>query len=183
MLNLVLPSKEYLETVKSGVREFAEMPSDFDTYSTKRILQYFKNDFNSYLTDMEATRKGIGLKIGGVPDTELWLILDEKFIGLFNLRHRLTDEMMGKGIGHIGYEIIPSMRRKGYAKAGIILALNYFKNVLELDKILITCKENNIPSVKTALSIMNLYGGKEDIPIQIENLVKRRFWVNTRAAR
>ena len=179
MLNLIIPNKEYLETVKSGVREFVEMPSNFDTYSTKRILQYFKNDFNNYLTDMEAARKGIGLKIGGVSDTELWLIENKKFIGLFNLRHRLTDEMMGKGIGHIGYEIIPSMRQKGYAKAGIILALDYFKNVLKLDKILITCKKNNIPSVKTALSIMKLYGGKEAAPIQIENLIKRRFWVNT----
>lgn len=44
--------------------------------------------------------KGIGLPEGWVPETELFLWDDDKIVGLFRIRHYLT-EYLANGAGHI----------------------------------------------------------------------------------
>lgn len=84
------------------------------------------------------------------------------------------------GIGHIGYEIIPSMRGKGYVTKGLHLLLDYAKTTLFLDEVMITFFANNLPSYKTASRIMQEYGGYEMKPIFVNGKQKRRFLIKTK---
>lgn len=179
MLKLVLPNKECSEKVKPGIQEIKENPADFDTYAVKLFIAAIDEDRADYFDRLEKERLGIDLKPGIVPQTELWLMDEDKFIGLFTIKHFLTDDVMALGIGHIGYEIIPSERQKGYAKAGLRLLLNYAKNILGLDQVLITPNAQNIPSNKTVLALINERGGEEIDPVKTPKGIKRRYLVKT----
>ena len=52
--------------------------------------------------------KGIGIKEGRVPDTAFFLWEGDNLVGLFKLRHYLT-EALANGAGHIGYETAPEL--------------------------------------------------------------------------
>ena len=113
---------------------------------------------------------------GYVPETRLWLIEDGKYIGSVNIRHSLTPHLLGVG-GHIGYNIRPSMRNKGYGTAILRLALPYAR-ALGLERVLLTCDETNIGSKK----IIEANGGV------LENKVsnpaggpdKLRYWIQSK---
>src|SRR5262249_46886874 len=49
-----------------------------------------------------------------VPDTELWWVDGDEFLGRIAVRHRLTPALMERG-GHIGYDVRPTARRRGHA--------------------------------------------------------------------
>ena len=44
-----------------------------------------------------------------VPDTELWWVEGDEFLGRIAVRHRLTPALRERG-GHIGYDVRPSAR-------------------------------------------------------------------------
>lgn len=80
---------------------------------------------------------------------------DEKLIGMIDIRHSLDNQLLAEYGGHIGYSILPSERRKGYATQMLKLALDYAKT-LNLKKVMLGCKSNNIASQKTIVKC----GGK-----------------------
>jgi predicted acetyltransferase len=57
-----------------------------------------------------------------VPQTTLWWVRDDEYLGRVNIRHRLTEELRREG-GHIGYEVRPSARGRGHATAMLAAAL------------------------------------------------------------
>ena len=96
---------------------------------------------------------GINLHGGYVPDSVLCMIdeFNNYIIGVVDIRHRLNNNLKFRG-GHIAYYIRPSERNKGYATKMLSLALKYCKEILYIDKVLITCSKNNIYSLKTILN-------------------------------
>lgn len=72
---------------------------------------------------------------------------DEKIVGLINIRYVLNDYLK-RGGGHIGYNVRPSERRKGYASQALELIL---QNAYEygLEEVLIDCYKGNVGSEKT----------------------------------
>ena len=62
------------------------------------------------------------------------------------IRHELNEFLLKIG-GHIGYGVVPEKRRKGYATSMLQKSLSYAKNI-PLDKVLITCDEDNFGSIK-----------------------------------
>ena len=60
----------------------------------------------------------MNLPEGFVPDTVYLLETEGEYVGIFNLRHRLTEGLI-HGAGHIGYGISPKYRGKGYAAKGL----------------------------------------------------------------
>ncbi|MCR5272150.1 MAG: GNAT family N-acetyltransferase [Lachnospiraceae bacterium] len=70
---------------------------------------------------------GKNLPDGFVADTTFVLSDNEKYVGIFNLRHYLND-FLREGAGHIGYGISKEYRGMGYATAGLKLVLEKAKD-------------------------------------------------------
>lgn len=66
---------------------------------------------------------------------------DQTIVGMVQFRHELNDLLRNFG-GHIGYSIRPSERQKGYAKRMLGACLEVCQKQ-ELQKVLVTCKEDN----------------------------------------
>jgi predicted acetyltransferase len=106
---------------------------------------------------------------GFVPVTNLWLADGDEFLGRIAIRHSLTPILLEAG-GHIGYDIRPSARRKGYATAMLREALPIAFD-LGIDPALVTCDVDNIASRR----VIERNGGV----LEDQREQKLRFWVPT----
>ncbi len=170
-LKLILPNKKYVSSFAKGMEEFrSEKKKSRPTEST---LKYFKSvkDFPVYQKKMTDDRKGTDLPKGRVPSTAYWAMVGNKFVGILKLRHRLNKKLLKMG-GHIGYAVVPSERRKGYATQMLRLALKRAK-ALGIEKALLTCDQSNIVSRK----VIEKNGGILLNKIKAEGVIKLRFWV------
>lgn len=84
-------------------------------------------------------------------DTYLILNSESKIVGVINIRFLLNENLKRCG-GNIGYNIRPSERRKGYAKAALKKALEMAADY-GLDELFIDCYKDNIASSKTIESV------------------------------
>jgi predicted acetyltransferase len=91
--------------------------------------------------------EGNFLPEGYVKQTTFWLVEDGRFLGEIGVRHALTPALLQYG-GNIGYEVRYSEWGKGYGTKMLSLALAYCKEVLKLDKVLITCDDDNYASAR-----------------------------------
>jgi predicted acetyltransferase len=107
---------------------------------------------------------------GFVPDTELWWVEGDEFLGRVGVRHRLTPALLEMG-GHIGYDVRPSARRLGHATAMLRHALGVAREV-GIERALVTCNVDNVGS----RTVIERNGGI----LEDERAGKLRFWVPTR---
>ena len=73
---------------------------------------------------------------------------DHKIVGMIDIRHNLENDFLTEYGGHLGYSVRPSERRKGYATEIMKMGLEYAK-LLGIEKVMIGCFRDNVPSVKT----------------------------------
>ena len=134
------------------------------------------SDLSAWLEHINAIAKGRGLEAGRVPSSTFICMRssDNKMLGICNIRHSLDQPYLLNQIGHIGYSIRPSQRRKGYAKEQLRLALME-AGKLGISKVLVTCDENNLASEKTILANGGLY--ENDFYNQADNKTTKRFWI------
>ena len=109
-----------------------------------------------------------------MPATALWLVDNGEFIGSLSLRHRLNENLLKMG-GHIGYSIRPSARKRGYGTKILELALPIAKS-LGIDKVLVTCDDDNTGSAK----IIEKNGGVLENKVEHEGKLKRRYWIENK---
>lgn len=76
---------------------------------------------------------------------------DEKLVGAVSVRPYLTKNLDDSFGGNIGYSVRPSERRKGYATAGLKLAIEKCKEINPQGKIIVCCYKDNIGSRKAIL--------------------------------
>jgi len=100
---------------------------------------------------------------------------DNKVVGMIDIRHELTNDFLRNYAGHIGYGVRPIERRKGYATQMLTKALEFCKDVLKLEKIMITCDKENIGSRKT---IINAGGELEREYISQDGENVQIYWIN-----
>jgi predicted acetyltransferase len=105
---------------------------------------------------------------GRVHCTYFWIEDAGEMLGFLALRHRLNDFLLNEG-GHIGYSVRPSRRREGHASRALKLALPRAAE-LGLDRVLLTCDEDNAGSRRT---IEGAGGAYED-----SRAGKRRYWID-----
>jgi predicted acetyltransferase len=82
--------------------------------------------------------------------------------------------------GHIGYVVVPEFRRQGYATTILRLALRIAYDSLGIQRVLVTCDDDNVGSIRT---IENNGGVLEEV-ISGPDLdkPKRRYWIDARVA-
>lgn len=174
MVRFVLPSKKYKKSFLEAVKEFRK-ENNWYVLSVDIPIDEVNKNFSAYVQRIRNLSKGIGLAKGYVPETVYWLVDRNKFIGRASIRHRLTKHLRLIG-GHIGYEIRPSERKKGYGKK--ILELTLLKaRKLGIKKALVTCDATNTASQK----IIKYCGGVfENVGSHGKNKPKKlRFWIDT----
>lgn len=126
--------------------------------------------FDEYVAALRA--RAIDPLPGYVPQTDYWLIAEGVYAGRISIRHRLNDMLRRFG-GHIGYEIRPSMRRKGYGTLQCKLGLERAW-AMGLKRVLITCDDDNIGSIR----IIEANGGVlQDKIDNRRSALTRRYWV------
>lgn len=79
-----------------------------------------------------------------VPVTSYWLVEGDTFLGMIDIRHRLTEILENVG-GHIGYAVAPAHRGKGYGTFMLRLALPKAYE-LGIKEARITCDSTNTAS-------------------------------------
>ena len=73
-----------------------------------------------------------------------WIVEDGRVLGGIALRHIFDDD-----IGHIGYGVRPSARRRGLATWALAEMLQEARAVLAVDRVLVPCLADNIASART----------------------------------
>jgi predicted acetyltransferase len=105
------------------------------------------SDIARFVKRCEDGESGPSLFEGWVPQSTFWLVRNgERVLGCSRLRHSLTPFLQHEG-GHVGYDIRPSERRKGYGTLLLRLTLDEARR-LGLGEVLITADEANVASWK-----------------------------------
>ncbi len=175
-MELVRPSSKYKDSFIAAVEEFRA-----EEQTNSRIARYSRYDLSELRADFDAfvarqlsKSEGHNLPPGHVPMTEYWLVDGDQYIGGVNIRHRLTPHLTQIG-GHIGYDIRPSMRGRGYGNAILQLSIPKARE-LGIDRILLTCDESNTASRKVIEKNGGVLENKAQDPET--GIDKLRFWIN-----
>jgi predicted acetyltransferase len=176
-MELVLPSAEYKDSFIEAVREFQAEPQSASTplrYPELSVPDLERN-FDEFVEKELSHAEGKNLKEKWyVPQSDFWLVNGVEFIGHVSVRHRLDDHLLKIG-GHIGYDIRPSQRGKGYGNKILELVLPKARE-LGIHKALLTCDVTNIVSRK----IIEKNGGllENKIPNPETGVDKLRYWID-----
>jgi predicted acetyltransferase len=162
-------TKEDETAFKEGLSLFSDMDSEWFSFVWKEGMS-----FEEHLKILDDRFHGVGLRPGLVPDSMLYAFVDGKIVGRASIRHELN-EWLNRFGGHIGYAVATQYRMKGYAAEILKQSLDYCRNVLRLDQVLVTCDDDNFGSIKT----IEKNGGELEnkIFLETENKTKRRYWI------
>ena len=164
---LIRPTEKYLSSYAEAVEE--------DAVHRPRVEQIFGNPARIIETAFN-DEHGIDLRPGYVRATTLWLIDNGRFIGESGIRHELTPALLQYG-GHIGYEIRWSESRKGYGTKMLAMVLQFCKEEMGMEKVLITCDDDNIGSIKVIQKNGGVLENKVINHIDRGVVTTRRYWI------
>ena len=177
MLRLIDADSKYLE----GYKEAYLLEKDLiEKGITKKHDRFFLNpDEEDVIQRFKDNRDSSKLPSNYVPSYDYFAVDDDKFIGVINIRTRLTEDLLKFG-GHIGYGVNPKYRRMGYGTEILRLGLEKIKEFIDEDDVLITCDDDNIGS---AMIIEKNGGILQDKVINIyegETFLTRRYWIKNK---
>jgi predicted acetyltransferase len=173
-MELVAPNVKYKESFVAAAIEFGAEDHPRTNRYKELSPQELDRGFKEFCERERSRAEGGSMPEGYVAETVLWLVEGEVYIGRVSIRHTLTQKLQQTG-GHIGYDIRPSMRRRGYGREILRLALPEAKK-LGLERIMITCDATNIGSKR----IIESNGGVLENEVPGENLgdpSKLRYWI------
>ena len=171
---LVLPDAAYKDSFADALTEGMNA-----TPATQDEINWVREDFADWLrASRDMTRRIVlpdGTQVPRVPDTDYWLVEGKRFIGRATLRHHINAHLEIDG-GHIGYAVRKSERGKGYGKQILLHCLPKAAG-LGIEKVLLTCAEDNMHSVR----IIEYAGGilQDIITPPWGGHRMRRYWINT----
>ncbi|MDJ0758293.1 MAG: GNAT family N-acetyltransferase [Woeseiaceae bacterium] len=138
MRSLITPALEYEESYRSYIDELG----DAERYPF--TLDFEFDDFSALVTRLDNFSLGIDLPDDFVPNTTYWLVEDGEIIGVFSLRHHMTERLKRLG-GHIGFGVRPSAQGRGVAKELLRQTLAQAGR-LGLSEVLVVCLKENVAS-------------------------------------
>lgn len=158
-------------------KELSECNDEYPFEGAGKLDKLLSKSYEEWLNDCEAD-KTVEERNPDWANATNYLLVDENnhVYGISQIRHSLKGQLINIG-GNIGYAIRPTERRKGYGTIQLQLLLEKAK-VLGLNKVLVTCRENNIGSKKT---IENCLGEQDtSAPSKHPNIMELRYWINIR---
>jgi len=111
------------------------------------------------------------------PATFLIADVDGKVVGRSSIRFEMDPLLAHEG-GHVGYGVIPSERRKGYATEILIQSLDIMFSA-GVPRVLVTCSVDNEGSAKV---IQRCGGVLESVVTASDGKLVRRFWIEEQVA-
>jgi len=142
------------------------------------FLHFYKEGmlFSRYLEVLAEQERGLNLALNHVPSTFLFAFVGPRIVGRVSIRHSVNAFLERVG-GHIGYAVVPEYRRRGYATTILHLSIQMAPDKFGLTRILLTCDDDNIGSIRTIEKnggiLENIITGPDlDKP-------KRRYWIET----
>lgn len=169
---LVRPSVDYKESFLEALTEYQK--DGRMLYLDPALLAA---DFQKYVDELNTERghlhKPYPDYVEPVPETVLWMVKDDKYIGSIDIRHRINWHLEKRG-GHVQFIIRPSMRGKGYGKKLLKKAIPYMSH-LGLENVLMTI----VPENAIARHIVESCGAVlEDTTQETERFPARaRYWL------
>ncbi|WP_333913578.1 GNAT family N-acetyltransferase [Vibrio coralliirubri] len=142
-MELVSPSIEFESEFSVFYLDFAENDVENSGYYRDGI-----SNFAQYVQRLQDEAQGLNLPDGYVPCNHFWLVDGNRnVLGAIRVRHNIDNDFLALEAGHIGYDIAPSYRGKGYGKSMLKFALPKAK-MLGITQALVTADEDNIVSRK-----------------------------------
>ena len=169
------PSPKYIEAIESYKQAFLNAKSSMDGTGSLRESKTAL-DWIEGLKHMENPRTCPEDKVS----SSTYLAIrktDHVLVGIIDLRHHINHPILSVWGGHIGYSVHPEERRKGYAK-GMLGEVLEIAKTRGLSKVLITCDEDNVASLRTIKS----QGGVFESNVSTEQGLVNRFWINLKTA-
>lgn len=168
-MQLIFPAPEHEE----GWRTFLEAFSARQERLVPGSMQQGDGTYASFLQETLDYHQGKNIAATWVPASTYFLLDDAgALVGAVNIRHQLNNSLLHIG-GHIGYGVLPTQRRKGYATHMLRLALEKCSE-MGMDRALVTCDKTNIASAKT----IQRCGGVLENEYKEENgNLVQRYWI------
>ena len=170
-LKLVIPTPAYADQIAAYRREFLEAGDSLDgTGSLRR-----RENPADWLADTVARANPDTVPEGKVQATQFLCVRerDDRLVGMLDVRPHFNDYLR-KYAGNIGYSVRPSERRKGCATRMLRLALPYCREI-GLDRVLVTCLDDNVGSRKAILSNGGVY--ESTVLEPNDGVMLERYWI------
>jgi predicted acetyltransferase len=178
MLKLLNPSPDKREP-------FLRMARDWQEHGNDRYRLALQ-DFDAYLAQLRRSSDPAQVPVGWVPGTEFWVeddgveddgVEDDggEIVACVRLRFWLTPSLELEG-GHLGYDVRPSARGRGFGTAALGLALPEARR-RGLERVLLTVDCDNLASIKVIEHNGGVLSG-EGVSQKTGKPIKR-YWIDT----
>ncbi len=164
-LRLVRPDLRYKDSYIAAAYEY-EAEGHWPLWNIAKMIRHFDEYVEMLLL------KETDPMPGWSAETVFWSVIGSEYVGRISLRHELIGNLLNYG-GHIGYDVRPSMRRRGFGTQQLALCLQEARQ-RGFTRVLITCDDDNLGSIR----IIEANGGVlEDKRDNGRPTLTRRYWI------
>jgi predicted acetyltransferase len=153
--------------------DFCSLAEEFSAEGSQQYEDAIR-DFKEFIQFCADEAAGRNLAPTRVQQSTFWLVRDDrKILGCSRLRHALNIFLEDFG-GHIGYDIRPSERRRGYGTQILRLTLDKARHI-GLGRVLVTADSSNTASWR----VIEKNGGVlySEAVSQHTGTLLRKYWI------